>query len=82
MITDINEPIKVKLIVGQGTIKIISLFWNNKVIPVESITYRWITKKGLFPLFHFALSVNNTIMEVHFDPVKLQWFLDRIHLNG
>ncbi|MGB9641896.1 MAG: hypothetical protein ACP5JO_00155 [Candidatus Ratteibacteria bacterium] len=82
MITDVNEPIKVKWIVGKGTIKIISLFWNSRIIPVENITYRWMTKSGIYPVFHFAVSSDNAIWEIHFDPVKLQWKLDRIHMDG
>jgi len=82
MTTDINEPIKVKLIVGKGSIKIISLFWNSRVIPVESITYRWTTKKGIYPLFHFAVLSNGSVIEIHFNPVYLQWELDRIHMDG
>ncbi|MCX7706010.1 MAG: hypothetical protein N2115_07135 [bacterium] len=82
MITEVNEYIKVKLIMGKGTVKIVSLFWNNRIIPVESITYRWITKEGVYPVFHFAVSCGPNIMEIHFNPVKLQWKLDRIHLDG
>ncbi len=82
MITDINEPIRVKMIMGRGTIRIISLFWNNSTILVDSITYRWITKNGIYPLFHFAVSCGKNIMEIHFDPIRLQWKLDRIHMEG
>ncbi len=82
MITDINEHIKVNLIMGKGTIKIVSLMWNDRVLPVESITYRWITKEGIYPLFHFAVSSGASIMEIHFNPVKLQWKLDRVHMEG
>ncbi len=82
MITDINEPVRVKMIVGKGNIKIISLFWNNRLIPVDKITYRWITKKGIYPVFHFAVSSGKNIMEIHFNPVELQWILDRIHMDG
>lgn len=82
MITDIDEPIKVKMIVGKGTIKIISLLWNNRIVPVENITYHWITKNGIYPVFHFAVSSGKNILEIHFNPVKLQWNLDRIHMEG
>lgn len=81
MITDINEPIRVKLIMGKGTIKIVSLFWNNRIIPIEAITYRWTTKNGVYPIFHFAVASKKNIMEIHFNPVTLQWKLDRIHMN-
>ncbi|MCM8815652.1 MAG: hypothetical protein NC931_06720 [Candidatus Omnitrophica bacterium] len=82
MVTDVDEPIKVKVIIGNGTIRIISLFWNNRVIPVENITYRWVTKAGIYPVFHFAVLCGTSIMEIHFNPVKLQWKLDRIHMEG
>lgn len=82
MITDINEPIKVKLIMGKGTLKIVSIFWNNRVIPVETITYRWVTKNGIYPVFHFAVSSGRNIMEIQFNPVKLQWKIDRVHIEG
>ena len=79
MITEINEQVKVKAVFSRGDVKILAILWNDRLMPVDEITYRWYTRQGIYPVYHFAVSSNKTVMELCFNPVKLLWRLDKIH---
>lgn len=82
MIAEINESVKVNAVFSKGAINIRSLSWNNRIVPVKKTTYRWQSRKGVFPIYHFAVSDGTSIFELTFEPVVLQWKLEKIHSDG
>jgi hypothetical protein len=82
VITEIHEPVVVSAEFGNGIFRIRKIVWKNISIQVQKITFRWHSRRNIFPLYHFAVSDGGRILELTLDTESLSWELERIHIEG
>lgn len=58
----------------KGRIRPLKFKWAGRVHTVKKILYRWLTREGVFPIYHFSVltdSEDNYV--IHLDTYRMQW---------
>ena len=77
VVEEIRESIDVLTVFRNGRLEPMKFKWTGRTHSVSRITFRWVTKEGQYPVYHFALEVENMdgAYELAFRPATLGWQL-------
>ena len=77
VVEEIQESIDVLTVFRHERLEPVKFKWGGRTYSVSRITFRWVTKDGRHPIYHFALEVENTdgVYELAFRPATLGWRL-------
>ena len=73
----ISEPIRVLASFSESRIKIHFFNWKDRIYKVESMNMFHLEKDGNYKLYHFAVSVKNNSYEITYNPILLEWRLEK-----
>jgi hypothetical protein len=81
MITEINEPIEVGAVFGEGAVSPVWFLWNGRRYRVERVAYRWREKRGESLLHLFSVFDGASTFELIYDSKGMRWRLGRVDLE-
>ncbi len=79
MINNINERVKVGAVFGDNfDIKPVWFIWQNQKYSINSITYRWSSRKGREALQHFSVTDGVNLYELCYNTGSSIWTLAKV----
>lgn len=81
MITEINEPVSVKLVYSslKQTVYPEKIYWRKRVYPITKIGLHHIFRKGRILKHIFSVTSNQTSFRLSLDTESLHWTLEEIY---
>jgi hypothetical protein len=75
---NINEKISVLVCFGDGEkLRPYRFKWGGRVFNIKDVTYSWIDTLGSAKIYHFAVTDGNTVFELGFNSLSMDWRLER-----
>ncbi|MBM4032778.1 MAG: hypothetical protein FJ291_13445 [Planctomycetes bacterium] len=82
-IQELNEPIDVVTVFREGRMAPVKFRWAGRVYPVTRVAYRWVTREGAFPLYHFSIVARDAqLCEVVLNTQTMQWSIVKVQMEG
>ncbi len=75
--TEIRDNIKVMAVFDRG-IRPVKFRWNDRVYPVEEITYTWKTRLGSAVIVHFSVTDGSSLFELSYNTSTMRWALEEV----
>ena len=81
-IEQIDEPIGVVASFSGGEIQPVSFRWAARTYEVQAVNGRWVDRGGDGLALHYSVQVGDETYYIHLAVAEVQWWLDRIVLQG
>jgi hypothetical protein len=81
MITELNDPIEVGAVFGDGVVSPVWFLWSGRRYKIERVTYRWKEKAGESLLHFFSVFDGANTFELIYDSKLLRWTLGRVDVE-
>ena len=81
-VEEINEPIGVLASFSGGEIRPLRFRWGGRTYRIEAVNGRWIDRSGDGYSLHYSVQVGQETYYLHFAGTEVQWWLDRVVLEG
>ena len=81
-IEEISEPIRVLADFSGGGASPVRFRWGGRTYVVSALNGKWVDRGGDGYSLHYSVQVGDETYYIHFDSVDVQWWLDKIVLEG
>lgn len=82
-IEEVNEPIDVVTVFRHGAMAPVKFRWAGRTHQVERVAYRWVTREGAHPIYHFCvLTADGQTCELELNARSMGWAIARVHMEG
>ena len=81
-IEEIGEPIGVLAAFFGGQAKPRRFQWNGRTYHVDRVNAHWLDRQGDGYCLHYSVQVGSETYQLHFASHDVQWWLDRVAMDG
>ena len=81
-IEEISEPIRVLADCSGGELTPVRFRWSGRTYVIGAVNGRWIDRGGDGLALHYSVQVGDETYYLHFAGNDVQWWLDRVVLEG
>jgi len=81
-IEEIAEPIRVLADCSGGQVRPVRFRWGQRTYVVEAVNGQWIDRAGQGLALHYSVQAGDETYYIHFVSSDVQWWLDRVVLEG
>ena len=81
-IEEIAEPIRVLADCSGGQVRPVRFRWGQRTYVVEAVNGQWIDRAAEGLALHYSVQVGDETYYIHFVSSDVQWWLDRVVLEG
>jgi len=83
VIEELNDPIDVVTVFREGRMAPVKFRWAGHTYPIARVAYRWVTREGAFPVYHFSVVAgDDQIVEIILNTQNMQWSIAKVHMEG
>ncbi|MFW6161332.1 MAG: hypothetical protein ACODAJ_01105 [Planctomycetota bacterium] len=84
-VEQVNDPIDVVTVFRDGGMAPVKFRWAGRTYAIERVAYRWVTRKGAYPVHHFHFAVfadGDQSAEIVLNTQTMQWTLVKVTMAG
>ena len=81
-IEEISEPIRVLADCSGGEVTPVRFRWGERTYVIDAVNGRWTDRNGDGLALHYSVQVGDETYYLHFAGSDVQWWLDRVVLDG
>jgi len=82
-IQELNDPIDVVTVFREGCMAPVKFRWAGHTYPIARVAYKWITRKGAYPVYHFSIvGDDDQVYEIILNTQNMRWSMAKVHMEG
>ncbi|KKN89401.1 hypothetical protein LCGC14_0239080 [marine sediment metagenome] len=81
-IEEISEPIRVLADCTGGKVTPVRFRWGPRTYVIDAVNGQWTDRSGDTYALHYSVQVGDETYYIHFAAGDVQWWLDRVVLEG
>jgi len=81
-VEEVGEAISVVASFSGGKARPVRFRWGSRTYRIDAVNGQWVDRSGDAYSLHYSVQAGQETFYIHFEAGEVQWWLDRVILEG